>query len=217
MQSERLESLVLWLVLLAAAVFWGPPAASDANDVIMKMVTGRLDGVNPSLYALFNLMGLFPLAFLCLLAFDSTEQRVPKWPFVILSFGLGAYVLLPYLVLRRWNLPRRAVSTWWQRVLGSRFVGGVLTVLAIGLVVLFLFGDVQAFVHAFRTEQFPYAMSLDFFACCVAGALLGREEARVRGQHILQWLALVPAVGVPLVLLFRTTNNANGTAGTFEL
>ena len=157
------------------------------------------------LFALFNLMGVFPVAFLALLAFDSTEQRVPKWPFVLSSFGLGAYVLLPYLVLRRWNLPRRPTSTWWLRLLGNRILGGVLTLLALTLVPLFVVGDVRAFAEHFRTEQFPFAMSLDFLACCVAAAMLGREEARLRRQPVLQWLALVPGAGLPLVLLFRTT------------
>lgn len=203
MQPERLASLVVWLVLVTVAVLGAPPAAPDTNDVILKMLTGQLDGVNTSLFALFNLMGVFPMAFLAVLAFDSPEQRVPKWPFIILSFALGAYVLLPYLVARRWNLPRRAASTWWLRMLGSRLVGGALTVVALTLVALFVVGDVRTFLEHFRTEQFPFAMSLDFMACCVAGALLGREEATLRGQTALQWLALVPGVGVPLVLLFR--------------
>ncbi|MDP3499103.1 MAG: hypothetical protein Q8S33_02170 [Myxococcales bacterium] len=203
MQPERLASLVLWLVLLATAILFAPPAAPDTTKVIFGMVTGQLDGVNTSLFALFNLMGVFPMAFLAVLALDSTEQRVPKWPFLVLSFGLGAYVLLPYLVMRRWNLPRRAASTWWLRLLGSRLVGGVLTLLALTLVSLFVVGDVRAFMELFRTEQFPFAMSLDFIACCVAAALLGREEATLRGQRALQWLALVPGAGLPLVLLFR--------------
>lgn len=208
MQPERLASLALWLVLLAGAFVFAPPAAPDTNDVIVKMLTGQLDGVNTSLFALFNLMGVFPMAFLAVLAFDSTEQRVPKWPFIILSFGLGAYVLLPYLVARRWNLPRRAASTWWLRLLGSRLVGGVLTVLALTLVGLFVVGDVHTFSEHFRTQQFPFAMSLDFLACCMAGALLGREEAMLGGQRALQWLALIPAVGLPLVLLFRRAGSA---------
>lgn len=203
MQPERAASLVLWLVLVTVAVVFAPPAAPDTNDVIVKMLAGQLDGVNTSLFALFNLMGVFPMAFLAVLAFDSTEQRVPKWPFIILSFGLGAYVLVPYLVARRWNLPRRAASTWWLRLLGSRLIGGGLTLLALTLVGLFVVGDVHTFMEHFRTEQFPFAMSLDFMACCVAAALLGREEATLRGQRALQWLALVPGAGLPLVLVFR--------------
>jgi len=205
MQPERLASLVLWLALLTVAVLGAPPAAPDTNDVILKMLTGRLDGVNTSLFALFNVMGVFPMAFLAVLAFDSTEQRVPKWPFIVLSFGLGAYVLLLYFVARRWNLPRRATSTWWLRLLGSRVFGGVLTVVSLTLVALFVVGGVHDFLEHVRTEQFPFAMSLDFLACCVAAGLLGREEAKVRGQRALQWLSLVPAVGLPLVLVFRST------------
>jgi hypothetical protein len=203
MATQRVGSLVLWLVLVAVAFGLSPPAAPDTNALLVKMMTGQLDGVNLSLFALFNLMGVFPMAFLALLAFDSPEQPVTKWPFVLGSFALGAFALLPYLVLRRWDLPRRAPSSWWLRLLASRGLAATLVALALGLVALFLFGDVGRFAHSFRTEQFPFVMSFDFVACCLAGVMLGREEARVRGQPVLAWLALVPALGVPLVALAR--------------
>ena len=63
--------------------------------------------------------------------------------------------------------------------------------------------DMNGFVTLFRTQQFPFAMTLDFVACWVLGALLAGEEARVRQQPVLQWLGLVPVLGVPLVLALR--------------
>lgn len=200
---SRLVALVTWLLLLTTAFLFSPPAAPDTNDVIRRMLVGQLEGINVSLFALFNVMGVLPMSFLAVLVFDAKAQRVPKWPFVMASFALGAYALLPYLVLRQWELPRRPAETWWLRLLASRLLGVVLTALGLTLVALFVTGDVRGFVTLVRTQQFPFAMALDFAACWVLGALLGAEEARVRQQAALQWLSLVPVLGVPLVLALR--------------
>jgi hypothetical protein len=203
MGFSRVASAAVWVALLAVAFLAAPPASPDTAEVIMKMVTGRLEGVNVPLFALFNLMGVFPMAFLAVLAFDAPSQRVPKWPFVLGSFALGAFVLLPYLVLRQWGLPRRAASSWWLRVLGSRWFGVALVGASAVLVVLFVTGDVAGFVTLWRTQQFPFVMSFDFVACWLAGALLAREEATRSGQPLLAALGLVPAVGLPLALAWR--------------
>lgn len=198
---SRLVALVTWLT---TAFVFSPPAAPDTNDVIRRLLAGQLEGINVSLFALFNVMGVLPMSFLAVLAFDAKAQRVPKWPFVIASFALGAYALLPYLVLRQWELPRRPPETWWLRLLSSRLLGMVLTALGLTLVALFVTGDVNGFVTLVRTQQFSFAMTLDFAACCVLGALLAAEEARVRQQPALRWVGLVPVLGVPLVLALRS-------------
>jgi hypothetical protein len=210
MAFERVASAVVWVALLGVAFVAAPPASPDTTDVIVKMMTGRLDGVNLPLFALFNLMGVFPMAFLALLAFDSTAQRVPKWPFVLGSFALGAFVLLPYLVLRHWGLPKREATSWWLKALGSRWFAVLLVVAALALVALFVTGDLGGFVTLFRTQQFPFVMSFDFVACCLAGALLAREEAMRQGQPSLSWVGLVPAVGLPLVLALRRPGAPQG-------
>lgn len=205
---SRLVALVTWVLLLTMAFVFSPPAAPDTNDVIRRMLAGQLEGINVSLFALFNVMGVLPLSFLAVLAFDAKAQRVPKWPFIIASFALGAYALLPYLVLRQWDLPRRPAETWVLRLVASRLLGMVLTALGLTLVALFVTGDVNGFVTLLKTQQFPFAMTLDFLACWVLGALLAGEEARVRQQPALQWLGLVPVLGVPLVLALRSVQRA---------
>lgn len=203
MTFERVSAGALWLSLLGVAFVAAPPASPDTNAVIVKMMTGQLEGVNVPLFALFNLMGVFPMAFLALLSADSREQRVPKWPFVVGSFALGAFALLPYLALRQWNLPRRELDSRALRLLGSRGFGVALLLAAVALVGLFVTGDLGGFAELLHTQQFPFVMSCDFVACCLAAAWLAREEAKVRGQPALQWLGLIPALGLPLVLTLR--------------
>ena len=199
----RSIALGTWLLLLTTALVFAPAADPGTNELILRMMTGQLDGINQSLFALFNLMGVFPLALLSLLAFDSREQRVWKWPFILGSFVLGAFALLPYLVLRRWQLERRPADALWLRFLGHRVWAAVLLVAASVLTLIFFFsGDLSAFVSMWRTNQFAFVMSFDFVACCIAGALLCWEASRATGDRH-WWVSLIPAIGVPLYLLTR--------------
>ena len=51
---------------------------------------------------MFNIIGLYTFFFQCLLIPGGrSANKVPAWPFVVLSFGLGAFALLPYMALWR--------------------------------------------------------------------------------------------------------------------
>jgi hypothetical protein len=169
----RIGALALWLGLLAAAFLTSPSAAPDTNDLIVKMMTGRLDGVNLSLFALFNLMGVWPIAMMVALRFDRPRW---KWPFIAGSFALGAFVLLPYLVVRPYGGPRDQPASRLGSFLGNRLLWGALALVGAGLLVLFAVGDLSTFARLWRTEQFPYVMSLDFVAMTLARALLAVAE-----------------------------------------
>lgn len=172
--------MATWLALLAVAFLTAPASDPNQNEVTMKLLTFQLDGINQSFVALFNLMGVWPLLFLVMLGFDTTEQRVWRWPFLLGSFILGAFALLPYLVLRRWGAPKRAPTVKWLRALGSRTFAVMLLVGAGAMCAWFIVGDVAAFARLFHTNQFAYVMSFDFIACTVAGVLLCIEDASVR-------------------------------------
>ncbi|MBL8951216.1 MAG: hypothetical protein JNK82_10595 [Myxococcaceae bacterium] len=168
----RLAALALWLTLLGVSFATAPPASPDTGEVVVMMMTGRFDGVNLSLVALFNLMGVWPLAMWVALRFDRPWWR---WPFIAGSFALGAFVLLPYLVMRPWLAPREPPGSRVGRFLGHRLVHGALWLAGLGLVVLFFVGDLPGFVALWKSQQFPYVMSLDFIAMTLARGLLWVE------------------------------------------
>lgn len=172
-QHFKLAAGILWLALLSVAFFTAPPSAPDTADVIVKMATGKLDGVNLSLFGLFNLMGTWPFAVMVALRFDRPWW---KWPFLLGSFVLGAFVLLPYLVLRPWLLPHVEPRDLLGRVLGNRWVRYAVVLAFVVFGGFFLLGDLKGFGVLFRTQQFPYVMTFDFFACCGVGVLLGLER-----------------------------------------
>lgn len=173
----RLASLSLWLALLGVSFATAPPASPDTSEVVVKMLTGRLEGVNLSLFALFNLMGVWPMAMAVALRFDPPGW---KWPFIAGSFALGAFVLLPYFVFRPWMAGHPAPSSWLGRSLGHRLLHAALALAAVGLAALFALGDLPGFVELWRSQQFPYVMSLDFVAMTLARGLLALPVRQAR-------------------------------------
>lgn len=169
----RLASGALWLALLGITVFTAPPAAPDTAQLVERLVTGQLAGVNLSLFALFNLMGVWALAMTAALRGDPPWW---KWPFLALSFFLGAFALLPYFVLRPWLAARQVEMSFIARLLSSKWVFRALVLAAICFGALFFLGGLEEFGRLFRTQQFPYVMSFDFIAFCFAALLLVLER-----------------------------------------
>ncbi len=169
----RVAAALLWCGLVGAALT-APPASPDTSRLIIKLATADLSGVNLSLFALFNLMGVAPLAMAVALRFDTPWW---KWLFLGASLVVGAFALLPYFVLRPWLELRREPTSFAGRLLSSRWVCRALGLAAIGFGGLFCFGGVGEFSELFRTQQFPYVMTLDFFALCLAGVLLFAERS----------------------------------------
>jgi hypothetical protein len=190
----RIFSFVLWLLLVTLAFGFGPARDPNTGVLIKKMLVFDLDGVNQSLFALFNLMGVMPMVCACLLAFDGTARRWLKWPFVIASFALGAYALLPYLVLRTWGLEPRTKHGLVLRFFGSTILSVILMCAggAFGLQFLFA-GDLASyFSSVVPNSKFAFAMSLDFIALSVAAVLLILEQSKRIEKGV---LASIPAVG----------------------
>lgn len=168
----RIAAALLWCALLGAA-FTAPPASPDSSLLIIKLATADLAGVNLSLFALFNLMGVWPMVMAVALRFDTAWW---KWIFLVASLVVGAFALLPYFVVRPWLELRREPTSFAGRMLSSRWVLRALTLAALCFGALFFFGGLGDFAQLFRTQQFPYVMSLDFLAFCLAALLLFAER-----------------------------------------
>ncbi len=173
----RLAAAALWIALIAITVFTAPPGAPDTGDLIGRMVTGKLEGVNLSLFALFNLMGVWPAVMAVALRGDAPWW---KWPFIALSFGVGAFALLPYFILRPWLVRPGEDTSFIARLLSSIWVRRALMLAVLCFGTLFFLGGLTEFAHLFRTQQFPYVMSFDFFAFCAAATLLAAERRRAK-------------------------------------
>ncbi|MEO0987790.1 MAG: DUF2834 domain-containing protein [Cyanobacteria bacterium J06639_14] len=198
---------LLWLSFVVYAFVLAPPDQPDTLDLIQRLATGDWKEINPAIVALFNLMGIWPMVYACLALVDGHEQRVPAWPFVLGSFALGAFLLMPYLVLRQPNPLFLPPKSKLLAVVDSRWLGIVLMAATLLLMGYGLYaGNWIDFWHQWQTSRFIHVMSLDF--CMLAflvPSLLGDDMARRGLKHkvIFGLVTALPLVGATAYLAFR--------------
>lgn len=206
-----IRKIVLWLIWLSFVVyaFWlAPPNQPDTFSLIQNLSTGKWDGINLLIIALFNILGVVPLLYSCFLYSDGRMQKLPAWVFVVGSFGVGAFALLPYLALREANPTFTGEKDWWLKLWDSRWTGlGV----AIGALVLLVYGLTQGdwgdFVQQWQTSRFVHVMSLDFcLVCLLFPALLGDDMARrgMQDQRVFWAVSLMPLLGALAYVSLRS-------------
>lgn len=220
---RRLAFAFIWFCFIAYAFLYAPPPHPDTLDTLVRLSTGQWQGLNPAVVSLFNLMGIWPMIYACLALIDGIGKKIPAWPFVAASFGVGAFALLPYLALREENSPAAdralAQSVTQEKpnpllaLIDSPWTGRLLTIGTLGLLGYgLLYGDWSDFVAQWRTSAFIHVMSLDFCMLSVLVAPLVRSDMNRR--HLNQsgffwsglfWVAaLVPLLGVLLYLSVRS-------------
>ncbi|WP_448561634.1 DUF2834 domain-containing protein [Trichothermofontia sp.] len=205
--SRKLIFSAIWLGLVFYAFGLAPPNQPDTVELIQKLSLGQFQGINPLIVALFNLMGIWPLLYASVLLADGRGQKLPASPFVALSFGVGAFALLPYLAFRQPNPIFQGPRDRILRFFDSRwFVIG----LALGTIALLAYGlsqgDWADFVYQWRTNRFIHVMSLDF--CLLAllfPAIVPDDMARRQfDQPRLFWLvSALPLLGPLAYLILR--------------
>lgn len=199
---------LLWIGFVAYAFLFAPPDQPDTLELIKNLSTGNWQGINPLIISLFNIMGIWPMIYACLLFFDGRGQKIPAWPFVTASFGVGAFALLPYLALREPNQEFTGSKSLFLKILDSRWLGIAIALGALGLLSFGLIkGDWGDFVQQWQTSRFIQVMSLDFcLLCLLFPALLIDDMARrgLKNAPFSQWaFALVPLTGPLLYLCVR--------------
>lgn len=192
--------LLIWLLLIGYAIFLAPGTGAN-NPVIPQLLSGDWGAIDPLVLAVFNSLGLFPLVFLTLLLLND-RMRWPAWPFALLSFGIGAFSLLPYYAfgLRK---PEKKLRTprWLVRFLRSRFWLIVLIVMWTGnwltLLQGFSFAD---YADSFFASSLVSVMTVDWFVLYGLSVYTVHRfypDARYKG------LAWIPIVGPVIVLLMN--------------
>ncbi|CAH9116226.1 unnamed protein product [Cuscuta europaea] len=126
--------------------------------------------MNEVLVSLWYLMGLWPIIYSMLLLPTARTQKnkVPLWPFLILSCFGGVYALFPFFIL--WKPPPPLVEQtelrrWPLNFLESKLTAGIAMVLGLGLIIYAgtCNGDVwKEFYQYFRQSRFIHVMSIDF-------------------------------------------------------
>jgi len=206
---------LLWVGFVTYAFLLAPPDQPDTLYLIKNLSTGQWEGINPLIVSLFNIMGVWPMIYSCLLFIDGRAQKIPAWPFASVSFGVGAFALLPYLALREPSTEFPGKKNAFLNLLDSRLTGVVLTIGAVILVAYGLGnGDWGNFVQQWQTSRFIHVMSLDFcLLCLLFPALLGDDMGRrgLKNPQLFWLTALIPLFGPLIYLCVRPPLAAVGT------
>lgn len=193
--------LIVWLLLIGYAVFLAPGGETD--PVMSSIFSGDLGAIDPLVLAVFNSLGLFPLMFVTLLLLND-RQKWPAWPFALLSFGIGAFALLPYFAFGNRTADRGLrTPTWLFRFLRSTFWLIVLMLFwVINLLTLFQGFSLAAYQEAFFASSLVSVMTIDWF---VLWGLSVYTVYRFYPQAKHKPLAWIPILG-PLLILYTNKN-----------
>lgn len=198
---------LLWLGFVGYAFVLAPPDRPDTLQLIIDLSTGKWAGINPLIIALFNLMGILPMVYAALMLIDGKTQRISAGLFSAVSFGVGAFAILPYLALREPNSRPIGDRNGMIKLVDSRWLG---ILLSIGTIILLVYGisngDWADFRQQWRTSRFIHVMSLDFCLLALLLPVLINDDIQRRNftnPAAIRVLSLIPLFGGLIYLCIR--------------
>ncbi|XP_023752143.1 uncharacterized protein LOC111900493 [Lactuca sativa] len=165
---------LLWGGLMYYIFILAPNQTPSTDMYLVKKLCYLIgdDGfqLNHVIVSLWNIMGLWPLLYCMLLipSGRSSKGSVPVFPFLILSFFLGAYALIPYFVL--WKPPpppteEAELKKWPLNFLESKLTAGITFAVGLGLITyagLASGDDWKEYLQYFGGSRLIHATSIDF-------------------------------------------------------
>lgn len=143
---------------------------------------------DPLVFAVFNLLGLFPLAFLTL-ALSTNKLKNLDFALLFSGFMLGGFVSTLYFI--RASKPSFKPIKWLQSI---SILGILLTFMTIvsGLI----FGSITTYIELFKSDSFIHIMTLDFIFMVFISPILLRPISKY------YLLGLIPIIGIfiPLII-----------------
>lgn len=208
LMPNKIGFWLIWILFAVYAFIFAPPDRADTSALIQKLIAGDWQSINAYIVALFNLMGVFPCVYACLLASDGQGQKVPAWIFSGLSFVVGAFALLPYFALRESNPVFIGKKGWNVKILDSRLTGVAIAAIAIYFLVYgFSSGNWTDFVQQWQTSRFVHVTSLDFCMLSLMFPWLLSDDMQRRGMsndRFFTFVAVIPLIGALIYLCLRS-------------
>ena len=211
------QKLLLWLTkasFITYLLFLAPPFHWESTkSLIVKLLTLQWNAINPVIFSLFCLVGVWILIYSSLLFFDGRMQSIPFYPFAIASVGTGVVGLIPYLAMRESNTEFTGEKDTLLRILDSRSTGIVLMLFTLCLLIYALIaGDWVEFWQLMSSDRFINGMSLAFgLFCLIFPSALGDDMAcrgYLRDSRLFWFIALTPLLGSLAYLCWRPSIRA---------
>lgn len=198
---------LLWIGFVVYGFLLAPPEQPDTIELIVNLSIGNWDNINPLIIAVFNSIGIVTLIYACLLLIDGREQKILAWPFAIASLGLGAFVVIPYLILREPNPKFSGDKNFLIKVSDSRLFHIILTVTILTFLIWgVISGNWGDFIDEWETRRFINVMSLDFCCLSLLFPIIIRDDMlrrNLKNEGLFWTVSLIPLLGTLVYLCFR--------------
>lgn len=198
--NQNIIFWLVWLCFILYAFFFAPSQDEHTLELIKNLSLGNWQGINPLIISLFNLMGILPIIYTCLLFRDGKEQKILAWPFAVGSFAVGAFAILPYLALRQpattnHTEEKEIRKDWVLKILESPITGLIITIAALSLLGLGLLkGDLADFIQQWQNSKFINVMTLDFCLLSILFPVLIKDEITKIKSEKASWLWLLSII-----------------------
>jgi hypothetical protein len=217
----------LWAALLGYAFLLAPNQVPQFDMYLLRKFLNleEPDGVsiNTVFTSLFYVMGLWPLMYTALLIPAAKNKAVPAMPFVALSYGIGAFGLLPFMALWRpdgtvkaGDLPPREEDTAGfgnviTRGMENRYVAyGILAgaIFCVASAATAGAASWRDYGTLFFMSRFVHVTSVDFMTLTLLAPFWMENDARLRRWEgadtwKLTGLQCVPVLGPAVYLCLR--------------
>ncbi|WRP04874.1 hypothetical protein U9J35_13205 [Rossellomorea aquimaris] len=193
----------IWFGLIIYALFLAPGRGFISDPIVHDLLTGNFTEVDPLVVTVFNFLGLFPLLFASLLI-PIERDKLPVWPFVLGSFVLGAFSLLPYFFLRKRNThSSMSKPKWIHKILKSNVYSILLILLAFSSSIYLLNGySLLTYWEAFNNSKLVSVMTIDFLILLWLSSYVMKNIYNVTRFSLLSFF---PIIG-PLMLRWMKRN-----------
>ena len=138
---------------------------------------------------------------------DGRGQSIKAFPFVLGSFAVGAFAILPYLALRTTNPKFTGQKNRLLMILDSRWTGIMLTGVTLGILIAGIYwGDWPDFVAQWSDSRFIHVMSLDFLILSLLFPTLIVDDMAhrsLKNPKLWEFIAFIPLLGALIYLCLR--------------
>jgi hypothetical protein len=195
-----------WVAGWTHVFFSSPRGEQSTADFIAAVMQPGGGQVDPLVFMVFNLLGIWPLIMVAMLVQDE-QGKLKAWPFAVSSMVLGNSALYIYLFFRKEQGAFVGPTTWLVKFAESKILAFFLF---FSTVALFFYGisegSLASYAESWKVTFFVNVMTVDLFLFTLAFGAILADDMRRRNMPIkpYTWLyALVPVLGATAYLVIR--------------
>ncbi len=164
--TPNLLFLVVWIGVLLYMFIWAP--SKQPGDPGFGDFTIAYGKSNPIEWSIFMMVGVWALLYAVILLVENRERFIPSWPFVLGSFGLGMYLMMPYFAVRGVRKKKlKTKKSLFIKIIDSRILGIILSelgraIVMYGIIAASIYGKWGVFVDSFLNVRLIQLSTIDF-------------------------------------------------------